>query len=150
MGVCIFAKRVVLELGSSTNFVYSLKAGMTKHVIPAFLLYLRLLSFAVRRRRNPGIFSENPAEIKGIVIAYDRGDFANTVITVPKKPAGIGQTYGSDIPCGAHSRILSETSNKPAYTHMKRAGILSNINFSAEIPMKIVYCFFHLALKTIV
>ena len=27
MGVGILAKRVVLELGSSTNFVYSLKGG---------------------------------------------------------------------------------------------------------------------------
>ncbi len=27
MGVCIFAKRVVLELSSSTNFVYSLGAA---------------------------------------------------------------------------------------------------------------------------
>ena len=27
MGVGILAKRVVLELGSSTNFVYSLRAG---------------------------------------------------------------------------------------------------------------------------
>ena len=25
MGICILAKRAVLELGSSTNFVYSLK-----------------------------------------------------------------------------------------------------------------------------
>ena len=30
MGVGILAKRVVLELGSSTNFVYSLKARKTR------------------------------------------------------------------------------------------------------------------------
>ena len=29
MGVCILAKRVVLELSSSTNFVYSLKGADT-------------------------------------------------------------------------------------------------------------------------
>ena len=32
MGVGILAKRVVLELGSSTNFVYSLPGGYCKYV----------------------------------------------------------------------------------------------------------------------
>ena len=38
MGICILAKRVVLELGSSTNFVYSLQSGES---FPApFFLYV--------------------------------------------------------------------------------------------------------------
>ena len=36
MGVCILAKRVVLELSSSTNFVYSLVAANFAAICPGF------------------------------------------------------------------------------------------------------------------
>ena len=34
MGVCILAKRVVLELSSSTNFVYSLQGAIAMRQLP--------------------------------------------------------------------------------------------------------------------
>lgn len=43
MGVCILAKRVVLELSSSTNFVYSLKADFCRLFLSYPLVFYRLI-----------------------------------------------------------------------------------------------------------
>lgn len=49
MGVGILAKRVVLELGSSTNFVYSLN-GRSDVLRPFFLSVISSRSHCIRRQ----------------------------------------------------------------------------------------------------
>lgn len=46
MGVGILAKRVVLELGSSTNFVYSLQDRMLWHPVLFYGIKFRFLFFS--------------------------------------------------------------------------------------------------------
>lgn len=49
MGVGILAKRVVLELSSSTNFVYSLSPGREPGIFLNLWDKLRIMSFSVHR-----------------------------------------------------------------------------------------------------
>lgn len=41
MGICILAKRAVLELGSSTNFVYSLRILLCRILSYCMLLIMK-------------------------------------------------------------------------------------------------------------
>ena len=88
---------------------------------------------AVFERRQPGDFPENPAKIKLLRKAHERGDFADRHIGARQHRAGVGHAQKIAVLDGTFSRPLLKDVVKVPGAHAAKRGVL--VDFVVFIPI---------------
>ncbi len=80
------------------------------------------------RRRYPGLFFKQPAEIQRIVIPNDGGHLSHIVVQGPEKSLGVGNADGDDVLHGGHAGVLFKAADEPGSAPVHALGVLIDDN----------------------